>query len=732
MRGTKWFARLGILSAMTIGILFISGSLALAKRDEPETLQAIAEIIRVPQDVANLQDAINQIGDDGVIEITGGTYAAPIGGFRINNPRKSLTIQAANSEQVILDGQGVHDILRMQNSSRADTGLIQFRNIVFANGFSTQDSIAAAITIQYAYAKFEDCEFRDNTSQMKTVGGAIHIWDDSEITFINGTWLRNTSQIGGGGIGIRDNSTVDIHNSLFDSNSVGVANHERSASGGAINVAESTLRVYNTEFRNNVAGAFAGALYSIGRWDQRVTDVEVRDSVFQANYTARHPSVIDTQKLEGGAINAEDNTTFKLYDSQLIENHSMIGGGLNIYRAQVEVYRSIFLGNRATDTLPQSGFGGAISAASQDGADDGINNRPPISLTVKNSVFQGRYGGTGFAAQKGGCLFAGGDGSRLDGDPGVPDMGSVAENRAPVIIEDSIFYDCDASATDPDSGDGGAIYLALVALTMKGNYILNSDATGQWGSGGGMAIIQQSDATINNVIFAGNSTSKLGGALFIQGSNVNMSECVMTHNRAGTSDVPSSYGAAIFTGVDEGRGLNTTGNIQNCLFSDNYGISIFDDDRRDGPFNDIRYNENKFYSTTFRNQIYSNSIGGLGLTVEQLNSLVVKRNAADTDKSQVDNIWLDTMPTIAKLFTNKTGPISGPTDPYYLTIVWSGRKAALDDANLADGAELKLCTTASCPTSILGRHVLSVDNSDAVLELNISLPGLFLPFVTRK
>src|SRR3990170_8225361 len=42
-------------------------------------------IIHVPGDVVSLQQAISQVPDGGVIEISGGVYPSPDGGFRISN-----------------------------------------------------------------------------------------------------------------------------------------------------------------------------------------------------------------------------------------------------------------------------------------------------------------------------------------------------------------------------------------------------------------------------------------------------------------------------------------------------------------------------------------------------------------------------------------------------------------------------------------------------------------------
>ncbi|MGB9618892.1 MAG: hypothetical protein ACPL7K_00605, partial [Armatimonadota bacterium] len=71
--------------------------------------------IRVPQD-ADLQIAINEVSEGGMIEIAAGTYPSPIGGFVISDLGKTFTIRAAAGATVILDGGGSREIITFVNS----------------------------------------------------------------------------------------------------------------------------------------------------------------------------------------------------------------------------------------------------------------------------------------------------------------------------------------------------------------------------------------------------------------------------------------------------------------------------------------------------------------------------------------------------------------------------------------------------------------------------------------
>ena len=73
-------------------------------------------LVRVPADTGNLQDALARVADGGIVEISSGTYTAPVGGFT-NPPGKAMTIQAATGASVTLSGGG-HDIFRFTNAKR--------------------------------------------------------------------------------------------------------------------------------------------------------------------------------------------------------------------------------------------------------------------------------------------------------------------------------------------------------------------------------------------------------------------------------------------------------------------------------------------------------------------------------------------------------------------------------------------------------------------------------------
>ena len=162
-----------------------------------------AALIRVPADVASLQTAIDQAQNGDIVEISAGAYDSPIGGFQINNKSTSFTIRAAGDGPVVLDGGGVREVLRFQNTDPALGGLVSFEGLTFRNGFSNTLGLSAGVTMQRSMGTFTACRFEDNaTIEPNTIGAGVQVAVGSSATFIRSVWLRNTSIFFGGGMAV--------------------------------------------------------------------------------------------------------------------------------------------------------------------------------------------------------------------------------------------------------------------------------------------------------------------------------------------------------------------------------------------------------------------------------------------------------------------------------------------------------------------------------------------------
>jgi len=643
-----------------ISALIFGGSPSLV-RSMP--LATAPVVIHVPGDAATLQTAVSAVSNGGIIELAAGTYFAPSGGWNFS-VGKGFTVQAATGATVILSGSGTTTILYLMNSAFP----IVFQDLIFANGYSATDGLAGGVTLNEAKATFINCTFQSNAGyQPGGGGGGTLVTSNSIAFFFNSTWTGNSDQNFGGGLAVALHAKTFIHNSRFTNNRTNLPNHRWSAAGGGIAVVNATLRVSNTRFDNNKAGYVGGGIYSFGLWtDATGSDVIVANCTFENNQAVNDPSVNLPVPTEAGGFHAEDFTTAKIYNSRFVNNSAMIGGGANLYRSWVEIYNSVFQGNRATGTTQGIGFGGAISATSNDTAVDGGVNRRSAYLRVDDSLIQGRFGSTTIAGQSGGGIYVGGDVNRNYGLNGASQMGTVAQNRATAVINNVVFYDLDVQASY--AAIGGAILSDLGNLTMQNSLILNSDAIGASNSfGGGMSILDQTLANVSGTTFSHNTTQKYGGAVFAQGSALNLSGSNLIQNSNS-----SALGSAIYAAADGGRSLPATGTVQTNIFSNNLVLPMISNS------GSTIYTNNQFYGT-------SSEVG-------------------------TNNTYLPSAPTIGKiaaplqiLTTNAYGDSAPPTLAY-LGYDWSGSSATLDGVTVTGNAGLS--------SAGVGTHTLSVGGTN--------------------
>ncbi len=737
-----------------IGIIGLSWFAVSNHTALSSSAQGHTSIISVPGDLPDLQSAIDAVPPGGIIELADGVYPAPQGGFRINNRSRSFTIRAATTGQAILDGQGRTDILRFQNTDRGQGGLVVFQGLVFANGVSTEDGVAGGVTIHHAEALFLDCRFIDNVgAQPTTGGGAALVTLDSTATFVNCSFENNTARNEGGALAINGGmidktTTVNIVRSQFVGNHTLIANHRNSAAGGAIHVGNAILNVTNSVFDNNRA-CIGGAIYGIGTWnDSKAYSalISIANSTFQFNRAVSSAEGSCTF-IEGGALHVEDATTAEVVDSRFLDNQSDIGGAINSYRAELNVERSYFEGNYAYGKGAGRGFGGAIAATSNDvndaSTDWGAVNRRSAIVTVSNSVFRGH---PTLLGQTAAGIYVAGDTNRTYGLRGIERVDNVEENRARLTVKNSVFLDTDVAAIEdlPGSGVGGAITGDLAHIQLSDVIIVDSDArNSNNASGGGIAVLNNSKAVMERIAVLESSADGFGGALFVQGSHIELSNCILAQNAIGqnyeATDPATSFGAAIFTGPDPSRGLPVTGEVRNCLIANNFGQPIFDDDRTNGPINTVRYNNNQIHTLLPNGIAYTNSIAfQCCKTVEELNQLVIQReNGTATDKATVDNISLSTALSAGMLLMLRETPTLSLRETYRLAYAWTGGQATLDGAGLSARGGVVECQAECTPTirsaDTAGKrvHVLEVDGRQYTVEIQLLDREIFLPHIVR-
>ncbi|MEM9598287.1 MAG: hypothetical protein AAGD06_28745 [Acidobacteriota bacterium] len=690
--------------SLSRSILIVLSALAL-----PTATVLAQPFIEVPGDMS-LQAAIANVDDGGIIEIAAGTYPSPSGGFSISNLGKGFTVRAAAGATVVLDGGGVRDVVRFRNTTFANGGPVVFENLTFANGFSGTDAIGT-VTVTEAAATFIGCTFRNHLGEPpNTSSGAVHVVSNSLAYFDDCTFEDNVSRNAGAGIAIQA-ATVWVHDSYFVNNRTNLPNHRVTAAGGAIHVGSSEgtdgaqLFVTNSRFENNQAGAFGGAIFGIGDYSSissppdgtgrppisPLTQMTVSNSTFVGNRAINDASVPQTLPTEGGAFNAENDTLARIYHSRFLSNESDVGGGVNTYRATVEIEDSVFRGNRAVGVPSSQGFGGAISGNSNDvnnaTTNFGAINRPSASISVTRSFFQGRFGGTTTSGNAGGAIFTAGDNNRQYGQGGVAQMGGVNQNRATLNLDGNVFYDLDT--LDPATGGkGGGVFVNLVDLDFDDSLLIDNDALGTNGQGGAFNFVNQTDANVSGLTFANNTAQLFGGAILAQGSVFSLQGSDFFDNEVspGTGEpVSQSTGAAIFAGPDIGRSLDITGTASGNTFSRDVGMPLWDDDRpTTGPFNKMRWNGNSIFNTTFGSTVYFSNGNGFH-DVAGLNGLVVNHNGSNFDKSTVNNTAPGSAPVQGSIraVPGAIVPVRPTADPetateVFLAYAWSGGSATVN------------------------------------------------------
>jgi hypothetical protein len=679
---------------------FLHTFLILAFACSLPALGAPRKLVRVPQDAQDLATAIRLVKDGDVIELAGGTYLPPSKGFTLQNLGKAFTIRPAAGATAILDGKGKGTILRIKNGSRSRGKRVTFERLTFQNGFSKTEGDAGAVTLTAAEARFVDCKFLNNTATGRTTGGgAVRVLTGSEATFVRTELRGNSSGNRGGALEILF-STVAVEGGSFVENRTNPPGHKKTSSGGAIYLLDGTLRVSDARFERNQAGWVGGAIYAFGQWSNPVSvpssDLTVVRSTFLENQATPNPQAAGL--TQGGAIHVEDQTTLRLQHSQVIGNQAKLGGGIDNYRGIVEVTGSLFQGNLAVDAAGL-GSGGALFASSNEGRVDGAVNRRVGVVTIADSLIQG---GTGRpTAGSGGCLTIGGDVSRAYGENGASQMGTLEENRGRIEIRRSVLADCDAQriVTAGTGGFGGGLQASLANLLLEDSLVLDSDARGDGAGGGGLSIQGESVATITRTTFARNFAERWGGALFVGGSTIQVSQCRFFGNDVvpGRESLQDSRGAAVYTIplLSALRPRNVSGTVADSLFSENAGLAVWDVAPTSGPVNEMRYERNQFYETAFSDKVYGGTFAPAGASASGLNNV----------RSNTGNVRLFSIPVAGTLLAAPS--VAGTGAPgaagSFLHYAWSGRSAALGGQALTARGGL----LAAGP----GTHALVVDGT---------------------
>jgi hypothetical protein len=605
-------------------------------------------LVRVPGDTPNFQDALARVADGGMVELSSGVYTAPNGGFT-NPAGKAMTVQAATGASVTLSGGGSHDIFRLTNAKRDQGKPITFIGLRFSDGVSTNNFIGGAFTVGEAEAVFKGCAFLNNSSSGIGGGGAFFI-AGSVVSFEGCVFIGNTSTRGGGALTASE-SRIYVTGGRFSGNRCDLPGHSPIAPGGAIYSYNTQLEIASSVFENNHAGYSGGAVYDAAPWTTSEKLVEIKNCLFYNNGALSDPSVTFKDPAVGGAIHVEENITLNIYGCNFTGNVSTQAGAISTYRSVASVDHCLFRGNRALPLGTNGeGTGGAIMALSSDGPTD--PNRRSITLNITDSVFIGANDGTADAKQ-GGQIFVGGDRDVAFGTNGAKQDGTVDSNRAKLNLQRVTFYRSRVDSSNSIPARGSGVVGDFAHIEADNVLFLEGDS----GSGSSaLSVLSDSVAHLRNCVFQKNrahstSTESYGAAVTQFGGELNISNTNFLDNFYTPQN--SGKGVDIVTSPDAGgsggAGTDMTGLVANCIFSGaTTGGRIYDGagtDKR--PFNLLQYSANQFLPAS---DAYISDIL-LKTDVAGLNQFVVRFYDGSTLKKAPagDNVVLGSLPAAGQI-----------------------------------------------------------------------------------
>lgn len=350
-----------------------------------------------------------------------------------------------------------------------------------------------------------------NNESTSGFGGAIYARQGDEeisltsmVTIDGSTFQENNSQGSGGAIYLNTNSSANISNTSFISNTA--------VDGGAI-YSVSNLTIENCTFTTNVAEKDGGALYLSGSTCNFVSGTLHGNSA----------------GANGGAIALYSSSEMNIDSMVATGNTANLGGVFYINRSELNIIAEsdgviVFgtedanqagsLGNSATSKggVIYSTIGGNVTI---DGATFGYNSSANggaiagshasgCTVNIANSSFVGNS-----ASSNGGAVFG--------------------EGASSFVIQNCTF-------TNNTAKCGAAIYgNANSVFDISDCEFISNTSTG---SGGAVAIYASSKMTISNCDFISNSAATTGGAIqaYSDGTQTTVLEnCLFRDNTAGTN-----------------------------------------------------------------------------------------------------------------------------------------------------------------------------------------------------
>jgi uncharacterized protein (TIGR03382 family) len=473
------------------------------------------------QTYTNIQDAVDAAQDGDVIEVAAGEYFEAVyidKDIVVAGPQTdAATIVGGDEAAVTVEGSGAFELrdLTLRSDVRGVDG-------IDCGGVLTRIQVSDVDTDEGgAGARFESCvvsvvdaDFSANRSG--DYGGHI-LALDTALTLVGGTFSEGQAYRGGA-LAVRDGSTLEATDTLFDANAVEIANFGQNGRGGALRIDESEGTLTGVTFTNNQTDDLStgGAVSAVD------ADVSFTDCAFDNNDSG----------VDGGAIYAV-NSDVTVTGGHLNDNRAgRSGGALFVEDGDLDL-----IGVDLIDNVNEGNF-----VFVQGSAGEGTGGAAVVlggDITVDGGLWSGNQ-----AQSLGGALYAEGaitatgvefaDNEVIDGNGGAVRWRNENEDATASFVEvdfhDNIASDfggaiaangggelrlTDSRFTFNQATNGGAVNVSNVddISTLRGFFCENFA-----GENGGAVRISDSAGTQNlwtNTVFLQNSANNGGGAYVI-------------------------------------------------------------------------------------------------------------------------------------------------------------------------------------------------------------------------
>lgn len=343
-------------------------------------------------------------------------------------------------------------------------------------------------------------------------GGAIFGKSGTEISIYNSTLSYNTAEVEGGAI--YSNGTLSVFNSVFNSNSLNLANNTY---GGAIGIegdnAAASLTVVGGSFASNQAAA-GGAIA------QHNASVSIIGASFTNNTSTTGGAISNSSGSTPSPLTIS-NSTFN--SNSATKDH---GGAIRNEGGILAIYGSTF----SQSTVPATKYGGAI-----------FTNQ---ATSLTNSTFS--YNSTAGGGQ-GGAIFSHANPLKLTNviltNNQAGSGGAISNYDSSLTVLDSTFSFNSATA---DTGEGGAVYSESNS-SQTGTISRSTFNSNSAYSGGAIYNYRHTVLSIDNSTFQANKAAQYGGAILENSDSASVTSSSFYNNMGGLNSGWTLYNGTTLT-----------------------------------------------------------------------------------------------------------------------------------------------------------------------------------------